>query len=439
MTNKIQVLRYYLSFRVKNKFKSRQSLETWQEKMIQKHLHFLSKHSRYYRNLLSTIPSKKQWRKLPVMDKSLMMENFNDLNTVGISKEKAFVIALNSEKTRDFSSKIDNVTVGLSSGTSGNRGIFLVSDKEQERWAGTVLAKLLPNGLFNQERIAFFLRANSNLYESVGNRFLQFRFFDLLNDISSNLSNLKDYNPTIIVAPPSMLRIIAEEIEGKRLRVNPIKVISVAEVLEPLDEQYLKDTFKQNIHQVYQCTEGFLATTCKHGTLHLNEDIIMVEKEYLNEEKTKFSPIITDFSRKSQPIVRYRLNDILTIKKEPCECGSVFTAIDQIEGRCDDIFTFLTKERDTVNIFPDFIRRAVITASLNIEEYRIIQHDFDKVELMLKLINENRKEETEKNVQNLVAQFLEEKKCVVPTITFSKYVRNENGVKLKRVERLKFS
>lgn len=48
------------------------------------------------------------------------------------------------------------MTVGLSSGTSGNRGLFLVSEREQDAWTGTVLAKLLPGGLWRKARIAFF-------------------------------------------------------------------------------------------------------------------------------------------------------------------------------------------------------------------------------------------------------------------------------------------
>ena len=47
-----------------------------------------------------------------------MMENFDELNTVGIKKDKAFEIAINGEKTRDFSGKYRDITVGLSSGTS---------------------------------------------------------------------------------------------------------------------------------------------------------------------------------------------------------------------------------------------------------------------------------------------------------------------------------
>ena len=39
---------------------------------------------------------------------------------------------IKSEENRDFSPTIKGITVGLSSGTSGNRGVFLASEKEAE-------------------------------------------------------------------------------------------------------------------------------------------------------------------------------------------------------------------------------------------------------------------------------------------------------------------
>lgn len=48
--------------------------------------------------------------------------------------------------------------------------------------------------------------------------------------------------------------------------------------------------------------------------------------------------MVTDLERKAQPIIRYRLNDILVERKEPCGCGSPFLALEKIEGREDDVF-----------------------------------------------------------------------------------------------------
>lgn len=60
-----------------------------------------------------------------------MMEHFSELNMMGISREEAEKFAVQAERDRDFTPKLKGVTVGLSSGTSGKRGIFLISDQEK--------------------------------------------------------------------------------------------------------------------------------------------------------------------------------------------------------------------------------------------------------------------------------------------------------------------
>lgn len=432
----IDIFSSYTKTKYFQRFKSKEQLLKWQEKQVSQHLAFLKKASSYYQLLMKemdepfTLESLKQF---PIMNKKNMMEHFDDLNTKGIQKEEAFKVALQSEETRDFSPMIGDVTIGLSSGTSGNRGLFIVSKEERNKWAGTILAKLLPDGILTKEKIAFFLRANSNLYESVSTKRIRFHFFDLLDSIDYQVEELHKFQPSILVAPPSMLRLLADKKKEGLLDIAPKRVISVAEVLEPLDKEYLEQTFQQMIHQVYQCTEGLLAATCKQGTLHLNEDIVYIEKQYLDDENRRFSPIITDFRRTTQPIIRYYLNDILTIKESGCSCGSVMTPIEQIEGRCDDIFYFNTTKDKVIPIFPDFVRRWIIATSNEIEEYKVIQHHQMSLEVQLKT-----KAETEKIQQEVIKtikNFLEIKEVKMPNISFTEYRGNEKGTKLKRIER----
>ncbi len=80
--------------------------------------------------------------------------------------------------------------------------------------------------------------------------------------------------------------------------------------------------------------------------MHLNEDIVHIQKEYLDEQSRRFVPIITDFSRTSQPIIRYRLNDILTEADKPCLCGSPYTAIERIEADAMIFSIFLMRSME---------------------------------------------------------------------------------------------
>lgn len=208
-----------------------------------------------------------------------MMENFDELNTLGVKKDEAMEIALNSEKTRNFNQKYKNISVGLSSGTSGHRGMFITTPEEQGIWAGTILAKLLPKNNILGHKIAFFLRADNDLYKTINSFLISLEYFDTFKDIDEHIERLNKYQPTMVVAPPSLLLILAKKIEEGELKISPKRVISVAEILEKPDEEYIKKQFKLNIiHQIYQATEGFLACTCEYGHLHLNEDLIKFEK-----------------------------------------------------------------------------------------------------------------------------------------------------------------
>ena len=356
------------------------------------------------------------------------MANFDAINTVNIKLEEALAVAIKSEESRDFSPTILGITVGLSSGTSGNRGVFLASDKERAYWVALVLDRVLGFTL-KKRSIAFFLRANSNLYDSVKSKLLAFHFFDLLNPLEAHIKHLNTLQPDILVAQPSLLLELANAIEEQKLDINPTKVISVAEVLTPEDKAYLTNVFKQTIHQVYQCTEGFLASSCEHGTLHFNEDFLIIEKKYIDDEQSRFHPIITDLRRQSQPIIRYELNDIIQ-EKASCSCGSKFMAIEAIEGRSDDVLVFINTDNEAIKIFPDFFRRAIILSDEQINDYALIQTEPNHLMLYTKSQHENSYKLAFDAIQNLL------KKNAIFGVEISQINHNHTlrGQKLRRIK-----
>ena len=415
-----KIISTFIKVRYFSKWTSRDKLLEYQKKQVEKHLKFLKENSPYFKNHEIT--------KDFTMNKAFMMENFDELNTLGVKKDEAMEVALNSEKTRNFNQKYKNISVGLSSGTSGHRGMFITTPEEQGIWAGTILAKMLPKNNIFRHRIAFFLRADNDLYKTINSFLISLEYFDTFKNIDEHIERLNKYKPTMIVAPPSLLLILAKKIEEGELKVSPIRVISVAEILEKADEEYIKKHFKLNIiHQIYQATEGFLACTCECGHLHLNEDLIKFEKKYIDEKR--FYPIITDFRRTSQPFVNYYLNDILVESTEPCECGSVLQRIEKIEGRSDDIFKFTNKTGKEIVLFPDFIRRTILFVE-NIREYQVFQVNDDLLEIAILNINEEQKKLIEKEFNKLFASLdIENVK-----IRFIDY-KVDRTVKLKRVVR----
>lgn len=425
------ILKHYFVTKYFRNFKKRENLEIWQHRQVVQHLKKILPLSTFYNQLYQGL-NLQNWKEFPIIDKHMMMVHFDLLNTVNIKKNVAFSLAMESERVRHFFPKIGNITVGLSSGTSGNRGIFLVSPGEQLEWAGTLLAKALPRSIVRQERIALFMRANSNLYETTRTHHIDFQFYDLFLPFEEHLDKLNRNPPSVLAGPPSVLRLLCQQISKGDLHIKPKRVISLAEVLDPLDEAIIQQTFEQKVHQIYQCTEGFLGITCPYGTLHLNEDIAVIQKEFIDKDAGKFVPIITDFRRISQPILRYRLNDILTERKTACPCGSCFTALEKIEGRCDDIFYLpsLNCSSKLIPIFPDYIRNAVTDSSNEIEEFMVVQRDTDHIEIAIKPRGSTPLElMVRSSIQKLCLRLM----CCVPNLEFVPYLENKKDKKLRRI------
>jgi putative adenylate-forming enzyme len=373
-------VRAFVQHRWGFRFKTRAALVDFQQRQIRKFLRVAGQ-ARFYqaRQALSL-------HELPIVDKSTMLGAFADFNAAGISLESARAVALTAESNRDFKTTLpQGVTVGTSSGTSGRPNLFLVTAHERSRWAGAILGRMISpqafarviNPLARPLRIAFFLRANSNLYTSLDGWRIRFRFFDLMRPVDAYLPALTDYQPDVLVAPASVLRHIAECQRRCQIAIQPQQVINVAECLEPDDSVVIAGTWGRPPQQIYQCTEGVLGFSCSAGSIHLNEECIYFEPQWLDDERDRFSALVTDFSRSTQMFIRFRMDDVLHVSHEPCICGRASLRLHSIEGRQDDVLWLPSVHgKDLKPVFPDQVRRAMMLADTQCSDYRIEQDEF---------------------------------------------------------------
>lgn len=311
----------YLQTR-RRRFGSRDELESWQRDRLRRVLRRARRRFPYY----SGIPSD-DLSAFPILDKAGFLDHFDTVNDRGLRLEDCLAAARTAEASRRFDAALGGVSVGLSSGTSGRQGVFLTSEGERARWAGTMLAKALP-GRLRGSRVALVLRAGGPLYAAVDGP-VSFRFVDLYAPLESQIADLDAFAPTVLAAPPGLLDLLAD-----RLRARPEVVYSIADVLDPDVERRIAEGFGVRVGQIYQATEGFLGITCRQGRMHLNEDLAVIETEPVGPGR--FVPIVTDLYRTTQAIIRYRLSDVL-VEGEGCDCGSPLRVIERIEGRTDDV------------------------------------------------------------------------------------------------------
>lgn len=307
---------------------------------------------------------------LPVMDKAQLMANFAHYNKAGLSADQI----RSTLKTVD---RMGGLTVGASTGTSGNQGLFVISDAERFRWLGSILAKTMADLLWRPQRVAILLPRGTGLYDSANQiRRLQLRFFDVTQGLEALRAALEAFDPTVLVAAPKVLRVMADD----AFRLKPLRVFSAAETLDSLDRPVIEAGFGAPLGQIYMATEGLLGVTCRHGRLHLAEDSVHFEYEMVGDGLV--TPLISSFRRETQILARYRMNDLLRLDPEPCPCGTPLQAVSAIVGRMDDCF-HVQGTKGMQMLTPDVLRNAVVMADHRITDFRLIQTDPNAVTLAL--------------------------------------------------------
>lgn len=369
----------------------------------------------------------------PVMSKPEFLAHFDKLNRHGITLEEATATALRAERERDFKPQLPgSITIGLSSGTSGARHVFLVGRADRCRWAGQMLARMLSSWSLRQMvnpfrpalRIAFFLRANSNLYTTLRSHRVQFSYYDLTRPFAALLGELEKQQPHILVAPATVLAEIARQWASPCLK----QVISVAEVLDSRDRRLIEEAFHLPVEQIYQAAEGFLGATCRHGRIHLNEDDLHIEKHWMDDRHERFQPIITDFSRRTQWFVRHHLTDILRPSALPCPCGSKATSLESIEGRAEEVLGCRDAAGKVQPVFPDALRQALYSLPQALDLYRIEQHG-DEWYIHLREATA----EIETAVREALLKLIHGLRLTPPTLHFSAWTDQPPGEKQKRL------
>ncbi len=356
---------------------------------------------------------------LPIVDKAQQMAGFEQFNRAGLSAESI------RQALRGGSFQTGGLTIGASTGTSGNRGVFVISQAESNAWLGSILAKTIPDLLWRRQRVAIVLPQNTGLYDNARrSRRLKLRFFDLTLGPERWQKQLEAFAPTVLVAPPKVLRHLAEE----RSEIRPVRLFSAAETLDPVDRVAIEGYFGLTLEQIYMATEGLLAVTCRHGNLHLAEDSAFFEFEPVGDGLV--SPLITCFRRRVQIMARYRMNDLLRLSHQPCPCGSPLRHVEEVVGRQDDIFHLKTSGGQ-VMVTPDVLRNAILKADKRIDDFRVTQTAPDRIEVSLKPdLPEDAASAALQSIQELVA----DRHGHAEVVLARKELGLETSRKLRRVE-----
>jgi len=107
--------------------------------------------------------------------------------------------------------------------------------------------------------------------------------------------------------------------------------------------------------------------------MHLPDDLAIVEPVDENNDPVPYGQpatkiLLTNLYNKTQPLIRYEINDPMTMIDEPCECGSGHRRITDIQGRLDTYF-----EYENGTIVHSIGMQGVLLGDPNVVEVQVTQ------------------------------------------------------------------
>lgn len=438
----MNVLKSILMYRKLNKHMYKfnmDSIENYQWKQVKKMVDYAKANSPYYDEMYAGKPieSLKDFSKMPTIDKRIMMEEFNKINTVGLIKTECMDYAVKKELAKEYLGYyLDKYVVGLSSGTSGNKGLYITPKTMTKQIPALFLAR---GGIFLKDlpvRILFLLRVFSQGFQDINAPLIKLDYLSTMTPNEEIIKKINDDRINILMAPPSLIRELLPQAKNfPHLK----RIITYAEVLTKEEKIRFTKAFNTEIVEIYQASEGQIASPCRCGNLHINEDLVYVE--LFDEKGNKVSEtgrmaakmIVTNLINFTQPLIRYEMNDLIVLG-EKCECGSAFRRIDHIIGRNDDVFRFPNQKGEMIAIYPDLISRWIITISDDIREFVATQTSDHAIKL---IVDATASEPLKKNIQ---ARFSQELSVfgieINMEIEFSAILKPEGNKKMKRFIRI---
>ena len=207
---------------------------------------------------------------------------------------------------------------------------------------------------------------------------------------NSNVSNeeivtfLNDIQPKILCTYVSTAEMLASEQIKGNLHVDLKEIMIGGETLLLKTREYIQSAFQCKVRSRYASTEaGGIAMDCDCGRMHIHNKDLIIEPvdEYNNPVpvgKKAHKMLITALAEKTVPIIRYEVNDKVTIHNEPCNCGNKAPWI-EVEGRTADPPFLLKNDKGEVSI-STFILFIKTMGLGNVRKIQLILHGYDQLE-----------------------------------------------------------
>jgi phenylacetate-CoA ligase len=331
-----------------------------------------SAHAPYYSNVIreraldlnTCLPSD-----FPVLTKSILMSNFDDIVTDRrVTKKIVADFLTRSSDPRDR--LFNELTVMHTSGTSGEVGYFLYAPTDYKRmnanarrngraFRGLLKGRKRP---FRRIRVAFYgatgghyagVTAIASMQRGLRRLFVRGAAFEVNTPLPDVVAGLNEFQPDFLIGYTAALRMLATEQGAGRLKVAPRAVVASGEVTTKRDLEALSGAFvgARSI-SIYACTEHMML-----GISSPDGESMMLTDYNLIFEFHEDHSIITNLFNFTVPLIRYRMSDILQPMTAP---GAHPILIRNLVGRAEQMPTFQNSAGATDFLSPHTINEIFV-------------------------------------------------------------------------------
>lgn len=404
----------------RNTVMSRAQIKALQEKKLRNVLMFSYDNSTYYHRVFEEMGITREQipvlplSAFPVMDKQLLMEQFDELVTVSDLKQDE-LRRFDAQESTDQKTYKGKYHVVHSSGSTGTPGYFVYDEKAWSRMlVGIIRAALwdmtmpeILKLLWRGPRIVY-IAATDGRYGgamAVGDGISGVHGHQLFLDVKTPLSEwvrqIKEFKPNMVIGYPSAIKILGELVENGEVQVEAFRVVSCGEPLGASLRNYLETVFGAEVVNIYGASESLALGV---ETSHEEGMVLFDDLNYIEVEDGAM--YVTSLYNFVQPLIRYRISDQISLREPEFGSPYPFTLAGNIMGRNEDLMWFEDEEGNR-----DFLHPLVIEGFCldGLMDYQFRQLSADSFEMLAEVSDPRRVHEIRAEMMEQMGKILEEK------------------------------
>ncbi len=311
-------------------------------------------------------------RKLPVLTKAIIRENFSDMMTTEPQRRK-------------------KMTKLATSGSTGHPLVFM-QDSDFRDCVTADIQRHLSWGGWEMGKVHAYIwgisytgdwkyRLRDRLIDWAWNRFKMNAFILTDASMTAFAEKIRRRKPRILFGYASSLYRFAQFIRQSDYRdITFDAVFSSAETLLPAVRQFLEETFQCKVFNRHGSLElGGISCECEaHTGMHVSMENNYVE---ILRDGQPAQPgeigdvVVTNLNNLGMPFIRYSVGDVASwYEGDSCPCGRAYPMISSVEGRLVESF----KTADGRTVWAGFAGSAYrCLTNPQIKQFQVVQKTLD--------------------------------------------------------------